>query len=98
MSLPVDPAAQYPDPLGAGESAKGFQVDEERRPGARARRTTPAQFLREVQGELRKVVWPSRAQLVSYSLVVLITLVIIVSLIFGLNIAFQHAVSYLLTP
>ncbi|MGH9128763.1 MAG: preprotein translocase subunit SecE [Acidimicrobiales bacterium] len=89
---------QHPDPLGVDESTAGFRFDDAGRHTRREGRTTPVQFLRDVQGELRKVAWPSRPTLVNYSSVVLITLVLIVALIFGLNIAFQHLVSYLLTP
>lgn len=48
-------------------------------------RTSPAQFVREVRGELRKVVWPTRDELVNYSIVVLITIVVLTSLIAGLD-------------
>ncbi|MGH9132109.1 MAG: preprotein translocase subunit SecE [Acidimicrobiales bacterium] len=98
MSLPIDPIAQYPDPLGADGSVAGFDLDDLPRSGSGSGRTTPAQYLRDVQAELRKVAWPTRKQLVNYSSVVLVTLVIIVSFIFGLNIGFQHVVQYLLQP
>ncbi len=42
--------------------------------------------------------WPSRAQLVKYSLVVLITLVVMVSMIFGMSVGFRDLANYLLTP
>ncbi|MGH3665310.1 MAG: preprotein translocase subunit SecE, partial [Egibacteraceae bacterium] len=43
-------------------------------PSAKKReRTSPGQFLREVRAELRKVAWPSRRELLSYSLVVLVS-------------------------
>lgn len=90
--------AQYPDPVGAGESDAGFGLDTLGRHGTQGGRTTPAQYLREVEGELRKVAWPSRKQLINYSSVVIIALVVIVSFIFGLNILFQDAVQYLLQP
>ncbi len=48
-------------------------------------RTGPAQFLREVRGELRKVAWPSRAETVNYSVVVLITIVLVTAMIYGLD-------------
>ncbi len=65
------------------------------RPRPVAQRTSPAQFLREVRAELRKVAWPSRAEVVNYSTVVLVTLVILTALIFVLNYAFAHAVLWL---
>ena len=48
-------------------------------------RTSPGQFLREVRGELRKVAWPSRPETVNYSIVVLLTIVVVGALIYGLD-------------
>ena len=48
-------------------------------------RTGPAQFLREVRGELRKVAWPSRSETVNYSIVVLVTIVVLGAMIYGLD-------------
>ena len=48
-------------------------------------RTAPRQFLREVRSELRKVAWPSRKELLSYSLVVLVSVSIITLYITGLD-------------
>lgn len=52
-------------------------------------RTSPAQFLREVRGELRKVAWPSRTETVNYSIVVLITIVVLTAMIYGLDWVFS---------
>jgi preprotein translocase subunit SecE len=68
------------------------------RPAARpttAQRTRPAQFLREVRGELRKVAWPTRAEVVNYSTVVLATLVILILLILALDYTFSKSVLFL---
>ena len=52
-------------------------------------RTGPGQFLREVRGELRKVAWPSRAETVNYSIVVLITIILVTAMIYGLDWVFS---------
>ena len=52
-------------------------------------RTSPVQFLREVRGELRKVAWPSRAETVNYSIVVLVTVVVLTAMIYGLDWVFS---------
>jgi preprotein translocase subunit SecE len=52
-------------------------------------RTGPGQFLREVRGELRKVAWPSRAETVNYSIVVLITIILVTGMIYGLDWVFS---------
>jgi preprotein translocase subunit SecE len=58
-------------------------------------RTSPRQYLREVRGELRKVAWPTRAEVVRYSAIVLLTLIVLTSFIFGLDFAFAKAIFYL---
>jgi preprotein translocase subunit SecE len=55
-------------------------------------RTTPAEYLRGVRSELAKVAWPSRSEVLNYSTVVLVTLVVMVSFIFLLNYGFSKAV------
>jgi preprotein translocase subunit SecE len=50
------------------------------------------QFLREVRGELRKVAWPSRAETINYSIIVLITVVVLTAYIATLDFAFGEAV------
>ncbi|MDP9406139.1 MAG: preprotein translocase subunit SecE, partial [Actinomycetota bacterium] len=54
----------------------------------RRERTPPRQFLREVRSELRKVAWPSRRELLSYSVVVLVSVTLITLYITGLDAAF----------
>ena len=61
------------------------------------KRTTPVQFVREVRDEMRQVAWPSRSELINYTSVVLTTLVIMISLIFVLNLAFGKLITLLFT-
>ena len=62
---------------------------------ASARR--PVQFVREVRDEMRQVAWPSRSELINYTSVVLTTLIIMISLIFVLNLAFGKLITLLFT-
>ena len=48
-------------------------------------RTPPAQFLREVRGELKRVVWPSRQQILSYSVVVLVLTLVLGAIVYGMD-------------
>ncbi|MDG2262907.1 MAG: preprotein translocase subunit SecE [Actinomycetota bacterium] len=48
-------------------------------------RTGPGEFVGEVRGELRKVVWPSREELINYSVVVFFTIVFLTAIIAGLD-------------
>ena len=61
----------------------------------KAQRTSPATFLKEVRGELRRVAWPSRAEVVNYSTIVLFTLVVLIALIFVFDYAFAKSVLFL---
>ena len=79
---------------GTPESAK--RAPQPRRAPAPAKeRTSPGQFLKEVRGELRKVAWPTRAEVVNYSTIVLFTLILLITLIFVLDLAFAKSVLFL---
>ena len=65
------------------------------RPQPTKERTSPATFLREVRGELRKVAWPTKGEVINYSTIVLISLVILITLIFLLDLAFAKSVLFL---
>jgi len=56
--------------------------------GAGAKRTSPLTFYRQVVAELRKVVWPTRPQVVNYFFVVLTFVLVMMAIIAGLDYAF----------
>ena len=58
----------------------------------RKARTRPSEFFRQVRAELKKVAWPSRQELVSYTVVVLVAVVVLTSLVFGLDFFFSKVV------
>ena len=49
-------------------------------------------FLREVVAELRKVIWPSRNQMVTYTIVVIVFVSFMVALVAGLDLLFARGV------
>jgi len=49
-------------------------------------------FLREVVSELRKVIWPARNQMVTYTIVVIVFVVFMVALTGGLDVLFAKGV------
>jgi preprotein translocase subunit SecE len=49
-------------------------------------------FLREVRAELKKVAWPSRAEVLTYTVVVLVSVTTVTLFVFGLDFAFGKAV------
>ena len=58
----------------------------------RESRTSPAIFYRQVVAELRKVVWPTRQQLITYFWVVLVFVVVVMTFVSLLDLAFGKAV------
>jgi preprotein translocase subunit SecE len=56
------------------------------------KRTAPRQFLREVRQELRKVDWPTREETTSYSIVVLVTVIVLTSFVFFVDLGFSKAI------
>ncbi|QFZ23510.1 preprotein translocase subunit SecE [Saccharothrix syringae] len=61
------------------------RTDQEKRPGFFGR---IVRYFREVVSELRKVIWPTRKQMVTYTGVVLVFVAFMVALVFGLDTAF----------
>ena len=55
-------------------------------------RTKPRQFGKEVVAELKKVAWPTREEVIAYSIVVLVSVVVIGAVIFGMDFVFTKAV------
>ncbi|MFJ2030436.1 preprotein translocase subunit SecE [Streptosporangium sp. NPDC087985] len=51
----------------------------------KAKRTSPALFYRQVVAELRKVIWPTRKNLISYTTIVLVFVLIMVGIVAGLD-------------
>jgi preprotein translocase subunit SecE len=66
---------------------QGFAHVQEKRKRAGFR-----QFLKDVRQELRKVDWPNRRQLVSYSVVVLATIVVMTAFVASLDYDFLKGV------
>jgi preprotein translocase subunit SecE len=56
------------------------------------KRTGVREFLKEVRQELRRVDWPSRRELISYTIVVLVTVVVMMSLVYGLDFVFSKVI------
>jgi preprotein translocase subunit SecE len=54
-----------------------------------------ARFTREVIGELRKVIWPTRKQQITYTVVVLVFVAFIVALVSGLDLLFAKGVFWI---
>ncbi|AEF38857.1 MULTISPECIES: preprotein translocase subunit SecE [Hoyosella] len=94
---PSGKRASRPSPVPAGSPAAAAHAG--RDVATLGRRENPIQamvrFLREVISELRKVIWPNRKQMVTYTIVVFVFLIFMVSLIFGLDQVFARGVLWL---
>ena len=75
-----------------GEPAAKQRPRQQPQPKTREERTGPVQFLREVRGELRKVAWPTRSEVVNYSIIVFITVMVLMGFIALLDFVFGEFV------
>jgi preprotein translocase subunit SecE len=58
----------------------------------RRKRTGAIQFLKEVRSELKQVQWPTRRELISYTIVVLVSVSVLTAFVFGLDSLFTRFV------
>ena len=57
--------------------------------------SNPAQYLRDVRAELKKVIWPSREQVVRATILVFIVSVVVGAFLGGLDYAFTQLFTFL---
>ena len=55
----------------------------------------PKEYLGEVKGELRKVAWPTKKEVVNSTIIVLIAVIVMTALIFGFDYASSKFVLFL---
>ena len=60
-------------------------------------RTSPITFYRQVVAELRKVVWPTQQQLVTYFLVVMVFVLVMMAFVSVLDLAFGKLIFAMFT-
>jgi preprotein translocase subunit SecE len=68
------------------------RVAEREEPVRERTRTSPPEFLREVRQELKKVAWPTRDEVVSYTVVVLAATAVLTAIVFGMDFVFGRLV------
>lgn len=83
-----------PVPAGGGGKGRATPVRDGRPPKVSVLKRLE-RFLREVVAELRKVIWPTRKQLVTYTIVVLVFVSFMVALVAGLDFVFHQGVALL---
>lgn len=85
----ITDTTQVPEPGGSS--------DGKRRGGKRAKKGPLGRlgrFYRQIVAELRKVVWPTRHQLSTYTTVVIVFVVIMIGLVTVIDYGFTEAVKY----
>jgi preprotein translocase subunit SecE len=92
MEADGSPAARRAPAGGQGAGNKGGARTPGKGPSGR-KRTSPIQFSREVRDEMRQVAWPSRAELINYTSVVITTLALMIGLIFVLNLGIGRLIT-----
>jgi preprotein translocase subunit SecE len=82
---------------GGGGSGRGAGGGKGRggAPQPGSERVGPRQYLAEVRGEMRKVAWPPRSEIINSSLIVLVAVTIMTALIFGFDYASAKVVLFL---
>jgi preprotein translocase subunit SecE len=98
MEADGSPSTRRAPAGGSGGGGRGGRGNP-RTPGGPSgrKRTSPVQFTREIRDEMRLVQWPSRAELLNYTSVVLTTLILMIGLIFVLNLGFGKLITLLFT-
>ena len=59
-------------------------------------KTSPGEFMRQVQAEMRKVVWPSRQETVTTAIFVAILMTLLAVFFLGVDSVFGYVVNWLL--
>jgi preprotein translocase subunit SecE len=75
-----------------GSGTRSRAAAEKARSGEVRPRRSLRRFLREVVAELRKVIWPGRRELITYTTVVIVFVAFIVALVAGLDLLFAKGV------
>ncbi len=63
----------------------------------KAERTKPAEFIREVRGEMKKVTWPTRPEVIRLSIIVFVALMVFMGAVFLLDTIFAELFRTLLS-
>ena len=80
-----------PERQAAADSARRAASQEKKK-----KRTSTKQFLKEVRQELKRVDWPARKELFAYTVVVLVSVVVLTSIVFGLDFVFSKFILHVL--
>jgi len=73
---------------------RGTAAEKPARPGrsAKPERTTPLLYVRQVIAELHKVIWPTRKELLTYTTVAIVFILVMTAFVTGLDYGFTKLV------
>jgi preprotein translocase subunit SecE len=91
MPLPANPDRDAGAALSPWRKTKRIFVQ-----GTAMAKITPGEFMRQVQAEARKVVWPTRQETVTTAIFVAIMMVILAMFFLGIDSLFGEIVKWLL--
>lgn len=84
-----------PDRLEAMRERRAAMATSRTATGPKRARTSTRQFLKDVRLELKKVQWPTRQEMIAYTIVVLVAVVVLTSLVFAMDLGFSKAVLHI---
>lgn len=87
-------ADEFDDGGGERADSGGAGVVRQRGGGPRFGFGRIGRFVREVVAELRKVIWPTRKELVTYAVVVIVFIAVFMTIIAGFDYGFASAVQW----
>jgi preprotein translocase subunit SecE len=64
----------------------------------RRQRLKIRQYLGEIRAELRRVIWPTRQEVFTYSVVVIFVVTVLTGIVFALDLGFAQAIVELFRP
>jgi preprotein translocase subunit SecE len=98
VSSVTDAVGSIDMPDAQDEAAESKDSKKKARKGGKRGKKGPlgrlALFYRQVVAELRKVVWPTRSQLTTYTSVVIVFVVIMIGIVTLIDSGFQQVVKY----
>jgi preprotein translocase subunit SecE len=76
--------------------SRGSDGEKRRQPSSAPAREKigPREYLSEVKGELRKVAWPTKKEVINSTIIVLIAVIVMTALIFGFDWASVHVIDF----
>jgi len=85
------------DSVSDGSAVRSSKDDDARGDESKKPRTGPITFYKQVVAELRKVVWPTQPQLVTYFIVVMVFVLVMMVLVSLLDLGFGQLVYEIFT-